>query len=716
MVINDLIEYGGSKRLAETMAALGIKELYPPQALAIEAGLLQGQKSFMIAAPIASGKTLIAEMAALNVFFRSGEKVVYLVPTRPLAREKYEDFSRKYEDTGVRIAQSTIDYDSADPWLGDTDLIIATYEKMDSLMRHRAPWLKAVNFIIADDIQFLGDLRRGPAFEIIFTRLKRTAPELRLLALSSSIANASEIAQWLNIHLIESSWRPVPLKEGVYFNGSITFDDGSVVKVKEENPIEVINLSLETIKDGGQALIFVNTRRAAEFVARKASSTIIQFLSEQEKESLKRLSGQIIEVSLEPTRPCKKLAEYVSSGVAFHHSGVIPLQRKFVEDAFRTHKIKLMIATLTLAMGLDLPSRRVIIRDWWRYEPDFGIKPIPVIEIRQMAGEAGRPGIDKYGEAIFIARNEKGKKYLMENYITRGPERVDSQLAHEFALRSHILAAIAGTSIRTREELMDFLKSTFSAYQKGADLLISMANRIVDFLRNEGLISERMNLVVTEFGRRISELYIDPLTSVAIRDGLLQPGKKGAFVLLHLIAHTPDMVTLRLRRKDYEHTVDLFQIYTDELLIPKKEIYLSERILSELKTAFILLQWIEEIPENKIVSQFEIGPGDLSKLVTFSDWLLYSAGEISKIYGLRETEKQINLLRIRIFYGIKEELLPLVSLKGIGRVRARNLYNAGYKTLREIKSATIEGLTKIPGIGKGIAEDIKRQTQGVKRG
>ncbi len=715
MIINDLIKYGGSKQLAETMASLGIKELYPSQTLAVESGLLQEQKAFMISAPIASGKTLIAEIAALNTFYNSGGKVVYLVPTRPLAREKYEDFSRKYEDTGVRIAQSTQDYDSADPWLGDADLIIATYEKMDSLVRHRASWFKAVNFIIADDIQFLGDPRRGPTLEIIFTRLRRTIPELRFLALSSSIANASEIAQWLNAHLIESNWRPVPLKEGVYFNGSITFDDGSVVTVKEENPIEVINLSLQTIKDGGQALIFVNTRRAAEYVARKASSAVAQLLSEQEKEFLEKLSGQIVEISLEPTQPCKKLAEYVSCGVAFHHSGVIPLQRKLVEDAFRTHKIKLVVATLTLAMGLDLPSQRVIIRDWWRYEPDLGIRPIPVIEVRQMAGEAGRPGLDKCGEAIFIARNEKGKKYLMENYITKGPERVDSQLAHEFVLRSHILASIAGTPVITREELMDFLKNTFSAYQKGAEALISMANRIIDFLRNEGLVSEWKDVVVTEFGRRISELYIDPLTSVIIRDGLLQPGKKGAFVLLHLITHTPDMVTLRLRKKYYEQMVDLFQIYTDELLIPKKERYLSERILSELKTAFILLQWIEEIPENKIVNQFGIGPGDLSKLVTFSDWLLYSAGEISKIYGLRETEKQIHLLRIRIFYGIKEELLQLVSLRGIGRVRARNLYNAGYKTIQEIKSATIEDLTKIPGIGKGIAEDIKRQTQSFTR-
>lgn len=713
MVINDLMKYGGSKQVTETMAAIGIKELYPPQILAVEAGLLQEQKSFMITAPIASGKTLIAEMAALNVFFKSGGKVVYLVPTRPFAREKYEDFSRKYENTGMRIAQSTMDYDTADTWLGDTDLIITTYEKMDSLMRHRAPWLKTVNFIIADDIQFLGDLRRGTALEIIFTRLKWTTPGLRLLALSSSIANASEISQWLNTHLIESNWRSVPLKEGVYFNGSITFDDGSVVKVKEENPIEVVNLSLETLKEGGQALIFVNTRRAAESVARKASSAVTQFLSEQEKESLKKLSGQIIEISVEPTQSCKKLVEYVNNGVAFHHSGVIPLQRKFVEDAFRTHKIKLVIATLTLAMGLDLPARRVIIRDWWRYEPDLGIKPIPVIEVRQIAGEAGRPGLDTCGEAIFIARNEKGKQYLMENYITRGPERVDSQLAHEFVLRSHILASIAGTLTKTREELMNFLKGTLSAYQKGPDILISMANRIVDFLRNEGLISERTDLVVTKFGRRISELYIDPLTGLSIRDGLFHPGKKGAFVLLHMITHTPDMVTLRLRKRDYEQMVDLFQIYTDELLIPKKEKYLSKRILSELKTAFILLQWIEEIPENKIVSQFGIGPGDLGRLMMFSDRLLYSASEICKIYGLRETEKQLYLLRIRIFYGIKEEILQLVSLKGIGRVKARNLYNAGYKTLQEIKNATLEDLTKVPGIGNGIAEDIKRQAQAV---
>ncbi|MCF6159657.1 MAG: hypothetical protein E3K32_14070 [wastewater metagenome] len=185
-----------------------------------------------------------------------------------------------------------------------------------------------------------------------------------------------------------------------------------------------------------------------------------------------------------------------------------PLQekkRKLVGNAFRTHHIKLIVATLTLTMGLDLPSRRVIVRDWWRYRPDIGIQPIPITEIRQIAGRAGKPGIDVCGEAIFIARNEKGKKYLTENYIVAGPEKVDSQLDREFVLRPHVLATIANFPTITREELTDFLKHTFSAYQKGADSLIAMAHSIIDFLRDEGLISEWHDLLATKFGHRVTE-------------------------------------------------------------------------------------------------------------------------------------------------------------------------------------------------------------------
>jgi helicase len=258
---------------------------------------------------------------------------------------------------------------------------------------------------------------------------------------------------------------------------------------------------------------------------------------------------------------------------------------------------------------------------------------------------------------------------------------------------------------------MDFLKKTFFAHQEGTDSLTTITNKIVDFLKDEEMVSDKRGLVATRFVRRVSDLYIDPLTGVIMRDALHQPQEKESFSLFHMIAHTPDMMTLQLRKKDYEEMVDVYHAHADGLLIPNGGKYPSEEILSEIKTASLLMRWIDETPEDTLVGNFGVGHGDLRTLVELSEWLLYSAGEIGKIFGLKETEKTVSFLRIRVLYGIKEELLQLVSLRGIGRVRARNLYNRGYKTLKDIKDAAVEDLVKIPTIGKTIAEDIKNQVQ-----
>jgi len=173
------------------------------------------------------------------------------------------------------------------------------------------------------------------------------------------------------------------------------------------------------------------------------------------------------------------------------------------------------------------------------------------------------------------------------------------------------------------------------------------------------------------------------------------------------------MMALALKKKDYDEMLNIFYEYVDKLLILEEDKYPAEEILSEIKTAALLMQWITEEAEDKIVSHFGIGPGDLRTAVELSEWLIYSAGEIAKIFGLRDAVKKLSLLRIRISYGVREELLQLVSLRGIGRIRARNLYNSGYKTFSDIKKAKAEELEKIPAIGRALAEDIKRQIEAI---
>jgi helicase len=132
-------------------------------------------------------------------------------------------------------------------------------------------------------------------------------------------------------------------------------------------------------------------------------------------------------------------------------------------------------------------------------------------------------------------------------------------------------------------------------------------------------------------------------------------------------------------------------------------------MLSKIKTAALLAEWIEEASEDRITSTFGVGPGDVHTAVDLADWLLYSALQIAKIFKLDNVQEILLPLQQRVLYGVKEELLPLVGLKGIGRVRARNLFNAGYKGAKEIRRADVEALEKVPAIGRGIAEDIKKQ-------
>ena len=199
-----------------------IKELRPCQAKAIEAGLLE-RKNLLVCTPTASGKTLIAEMAALQSILNNKGKAVNVVPLRSLANEKFKDFKRRYGQL-CRIALTIGNIDSADPYLQDYDLIITTAEKFDSLIRHHAAWLNQVSVVIFDEIHMLNDVSRGPVVEVLITIIKQLLNNVQILALSATIGNPKELAKWLDAKLIIDGWRPVELEKGTYFDGKLNFE------------------------------------------------------------------------------------------------------------------------------------------------------------------------------------------------------------------------------------------------------------------------------------------------------------------------------------------------------------------------------------------------------------------------------------------------------------------------------------------------------------
>jgi len=707
----------------QIITASGITNLYPPQEEAIKAQALQG-KNLILASPTASGKTLIAELCALKHVLEKNSRILYLTPLRALANEKYQEFQkyskiRKSNGKPIRIGITTGDYDSSDPWLERYDVIITTNEKADSLLRHRAKWMAETTLVIADEIHLLNDSERGPTLEVVLARLMQINPDAQLLALSATIKNAQEAAEWLKAESITTEWRPITLREGVLSQNEIQFKDGGAQKIERSSSNPAINLAIHTIKTGGQALIFAATRKSAVSLASKASADVDKLLSKPLKRSLRRIAEEILSAG-ERTRISELLAHLTEKGTAFHHAGLGGAHRRLIENAFREGKIKALTATPTLAFGVNLPARTVIIHDYRRYEPGYGWYPITVLEYKQMAGRAGRPKYDKTGEAILIAKTEDEREYLMDSYVLAEPERIWSKLAVERILRGHVLATIASDFAHTEQGIYEFFGKTFYAHQYDPKAIKGVIIKILKYLYDEKMIEVNgENIAATRFGRRVSELYIDPVSGVIIRDAVRKrPPLLTDLSYFQMIAHTPDIFP---KLRPFSNEMDELALFVDQhreewmFSIPEEwEDHIAyEEFLTEAKTAWVLRTWIEEATEDSMIERFRVQPGDLYRVLESARWLLYASHELARLFGVpKEVLSDLDMVSERVEKGVKAELLPLVRLEGIGRVRARVLHNAGLKTLYDLRKAPLEQLTGLPLIGPRVAKRIKDQVGG----
>jgi helicase len=707
------------------IAKAGYDTLYPPQEDAIKAGALEG-KNIVLASPTASGKTLVAELVILKSILEKGGKALYLTPLRALASEKYEDFQKytgveKAPGRRVRVAVTSGDYDSSDVFLANFDIIISTNEKADSLLRHRSPWIADISVVVADEIHLLTEADRGPTLEVVLTRLLKVNPRIQVIALSATIKNATEIGQWLNATPITTEWRPVPLREGVHHDGQIQFKDGSSRLIPHTDTNAVFDTALAVVREGGQVLIFAETRRSAVEMGRKASALLRRFLPKQDRRGLENIAQRILGAG-ERTRLGETLAEQVLNGVAFHHAGLAGGHRRIIEEAFKAGRLKILSATPTLAAGVNLPARTVVISSYERYEPGYGRYPISVLEYKQFCGRAGRPKYDKFGEAILIARTEDEQDYLMKNYVMAEPERIWSKLGAEKVLRPHVLATIATRFATSEEGLMRFFAKTFYAFQYDPKMIRSKLGDILAFLNREQMVEfEGEDLKATRFGRRVSELYIDPVSAVVLRDGLYTRAKHVTEVsFLHLISRTPDIAPKLYPRRGEDEMLDLFaKEHQDEFMCEVPEYYGAtngityEEFLSEIKCARVLYEWINETSEDGILEVYKVEPGDILRMVDTAKWLLHATHDLAELFGHKDLLKPTYELQVRCARGVKPELVPLVELEGIGRVRARALYNAGYHGLDELKHASVTDLMSVPLIGPSLAKKIKEQVGGL---
>ncbi len=705
------------RRLLET---LNVEKLYPVQQAALSAGVASG-RSLVVAAPTASGKTLVALMAIASKLSREGGRAFYTAPLRSIAFEKYKDL-RVLEKLGLRVRISVGDYERGLP---SADVVVTTYEKLDSSLRAAPELAREASIVIVDEIHYIGDPKRGPLLEGLLARLLSVDDPPQVVALSATIPNAGEIAEWLGAEVVVSDWRPVPLREGVLDGSEILFADGSRRPIRSPTGKAYVDLVADLSDEGGHALVFAQSRRRALQLAKQASK-YSKYLYYNEK--LAREWSAEIASSNAPAPVREELSELVRRGVAFHHAGLGNELRVMVEAAFREGGLAAVYATPTLAAGVNLPARRVIVAEYLRYEQGAR-RPISVAEYKQLAGRAGRPGLDRYGEAVIIPQGRDTPEALLDYYIRARPEPVESKLAGLRGLRHVILGLIASGHAVREEEIVSVARSTLYALQRGYRALGPLVRSALRQLRGWGLIEgDGGGYRTTPVGEAASRFYVDPESVNIFLDGIAEiRGKPTDAHLLYLIASTPDMPRLPTSRRESESLLD-------ELLDRAPEVfdlidYLDSEGAASVKALLILLDWINEVPEENIVTKYDVWPGDLYSLTDTGRWLASALSAVAEAAGMRELSGRLRLLSERIRYGVKPELLQLTVIPGIGRVRARRLYNAGVKSLADLAAVEPARLAAIPGIGPSTVASIleflgrheearlfRRRAAGAKRG
>ncbi len=690
----------------------------------MNSGMLKG-KNLVLATPTASGKTLVAMIAAIRAIERGG-KVVYLAPLRALAAEKYEEFKKVFEPlkrpgsqrSRLRVFISTGDYDSSGESLGSGDIIVLTNERFDSILRHGTSWIDSVSLFIADEIHLVGEAHRGPTLEMILSKITKYHPGTQILALSATISNTGDLASWLNAELIDTEWRPVKLIEGVYDYGTLAFVNGEQKRLIQSNRGAAIDVALDAVKEGGQSLIFCETRKRAVSMAEKASEILPKLLSFEDSAKLREIGHKIMTTG-EETELSRRLVAIVTKGAAFHHAGLDSRHRKIIEDAYRERQIKILCSTPTLAAGVNLPARRVVLSSLLRYNyEDGGQSPISVMEFKQMAGRAGRPRYDSFGEIVLLAGNQISSQEIYDHYFQAKPEPIRSQLSSDGPLRAHLLGLIAATRGLTEEDIYSFFGHTLFGSQYNLASMKVRVKKALVYLEEESLLVRKMKrFAATDFGKRVAFLYIDPMSAIIMRRGIITAKKnsKHTLGLLHLISQTPDMSPkYSARAKDTAEVDDVLQTRKEEFMIPIGNLEIDyyqqyDDILTDFRTVLALSAWINEDQEQSILEKYSIEPGDLHRMTENADWLLYSIGELAKLFERNDLTLESSELRERVQYGIKNELIQLTKLEGIGRVRARALYSAGFTDIEKLSLAPEERIAAVPKIGHVVASQIKRQ-------
>ena len=667
-----------------------IKEFNPAQKAVIESGYLDDKSNYIICIPTASGKTVLGVLPALKTILEGG-KAVYAAPLLSIQNEKVKEF-KAFEEYGINVGKHP----------SSADLSVMVFESFDALTRFSWDALRDVDTLIIDEFHMIGEYTRGPTLEAAITRAKIINPSMRIIALSATLRNIQEIEGWLEGTCVEHDYRPVPLHKEVL--------DAEMFNTKNKNDV-VVKVIEKAIKDKSQALAFVSTRRFTESLATYVSGKINKKINVEQRKRFKEVSEKLLEVPKKkgslPTSTCLKLAEVAEKGVAFHHAGLFNEQKEIIEDEFRNGNILMITATPSLMYGVNLPSKSVVIRDHTRWTSN-GPQPIPVFDYEQMSGRAGRPQYDDVGYSYLIAKTMDEALNLEEYYIEGDIELTNSKLVdNKDAIYRQIIAQIASSLSKNLEELTDFFGKTLYGYQMSNNPSMSLfaedslryeLETALQFLLQNGIIrATPEGLKATDFGNLIARSNYTVETAVKIKEYISGISKFNAEEFIYALSETPDLPLISFKGRKSKDPV------RDKL---SEAGLFAVDIGNPEATTVSLIEWIDERSEYEIENKYNVYSASTRRTAYEASRLIRFAKNTSEVLGDYSNLKDYDFLSARLYYGVKEDIIPLVvGVKHLGRKRARNIVEVFGL---DLKSVSEKELQKIDGIGETLSKKIKQ--------
>ncbi|XP_009946472.1 PREDICTED: DNA polymerase theta-like, partial [Leptosomus discolor] len=754
-----LASWGLPKAVLEKYHSLGVVRMFEWQAECLMLGQVLEGKNLVYSAPTSAGKTLVAELLILKRVLETRKKALLILPFVSVAKEKKCYLQALFQEVDVRV-EGYMGSMSPAGRFSALDVAVCTIEKANGLINRLIEENKmdSLGVVVVDELHMLGDSHRGYLLELLLTKVryvteeaakrqaKMTSPGfggIQIVGMSATLPNLGLLASWLDAELYCTDFRPVPLKEWVKIGSNIY--DSSMNLVREFQPKlqpkgdedHVVSLCYETVCDGHSVLLFCPSKnwceKLADIIAREfyclqqaessaKNSALVPVVVDREgiDEVLDQLKRSIsgLDSVLQRTLPW---------GVAFHHAGLTFDERDIIEGAFRQGLIRVLAATSTLSSGVNLPARRVIIRT-----PMFGGKLLDILTYKQMAGRAGRKGVDTEGESILVCKpSERSKgtallqgslKPVCSCLLRREGEGVAS------SMKRAILEIIVGGVANTPDDVQTYASCTLLAsslkeskwgnekpqekVQTGpieACVAWLLENEFIQVLDSGNGVKAKV-YHPTHLGSATLSSSLSPIEAMEIFADLQRAMK--SFVLEN------DLHIVYLVTPVYEEwtTIDWYQFFClwEKLpasmkrvaeLVGIEEGFLARSVKGKIIaktekqhrqmaihkrffTSLALLDLISEVPLKDMTKKYNCSRGQLQSLQQSAATYAGMVTVFCNRLGWHNMELLLSQFQSRLTFGVQRELCDLVRVSLVNAQRARMLYNAGFVTVADLAKAS----------------------------